>query len=216
MELTRASFNRAIARGPGLLLIAALAVGCGDDGTAPLPQPPTIDGIRSPGEWDGATEFQPTTEIAPGIGPSTILITTDGTNLYVALEVTDQAAPTDQFEVRFDNDNDNLLTVGDDAFGLSGSGAITDGQYSGGSYTLDDVSQDGEGAVGQDGATAFYEFSHPLNTGDPDDLAAEVGDIVGMCFRYFNDGAGSSGVPGSCALTVTQQGTYLDVTIKLP
>lgn len=203
---------------PLLLLLTS----CGSDGgTGPVPEPaspPTIDGVRSPGEWDGATVIPITGGLITGGGPSTVFVTTDGTNIYLALEITDEAEAGDVFSVRFDNDNDDVLTHGDDIVGLIAPGTISDGYYhlESGGYTSDEGSMDGEGAVGQDGETAFYELSHPLNTGDPDDLAADVGDTVGLCFRYSNAGSTNSGQPDACALLINTQANYVDVTLELP
>ena len=167
----------------GVLLFGVAA--CGDGGTGPeTPPSPTIDGVQDLEEWNGATVIPIGGELITGKGPSTLMVTTDGTDLFVALEIQDQAETDDALSVRFDNGNDNVHTDGDDWVTLSPPGDLNDGNFSGliSSY-VGDLATHGSGSVGQVGGTAFYEISHPLDSGDPDDIAIDVGDTVGLCLQ---------------------------------
>ena len=73
---------------------------------------PTIDGVLSPGEWDGAGQISVFTGASAG---STFFVMNDADNLYLALEVVDSTLTSgDIMEVRFDNAHNGVATDGDD------------------------------------------------------------------------------------------------------
>jgi hypothetical protein len=198
----------------GMLLLGVVA--CGDGSTGPeAPPPPTVDGVMDQEEWDGATLIPISGDLIPGKGPSTLLVTTDGTDLFIGLHIQDLAQAEDALSVRIDNDNDNVHTPGDDLLTLALPDDFYDLHFSGTSY-VGDIGQHGRGSVGQAGAWAFYEISHPLDSGDPDDIAIEVGDTIGLCLQYFDNGTASSGQPAGCVLVANQQSNYVDVSVQRP
>lgn len=169
-----------------------------------------IDGIKSPGEWNGASS------VAVFSG-TTLYYMNDDENLYLALEVEDETlTPEDRFEIRFDNTLDGVDTAGDDELN-----ALLDDlsdQHFSPSWGVVDAQQDGEAAAGSSGGVNFFEVAHPLNSGDPDDFALSVGSSVGYCLRYFDDGTSTSSTsyPTDCDLIVNGQTLYDVLTIAGP
>lgn len=172
---------------------------------------PTIDGVKGPGEWDGATTV---TVFAVS---ATFYYMNDAENLYVALEVPDPGG-IDRFFIRFDNDLDGVDTVGDDALEIS-LGIFSDQHGEPGSWGLLDTSQDGTGAAGTTGGVNFLEIAHPLDSGDPSDFSLEEGDMVGYCLNYGGPGLISDWTYPSvdpfanCTMVVFGQSLYAVMTI---
>ena len=157
---------------------------------------PTIDGIQSTGEWDTAVQI-PVFTLAPG----TVYIMHDFTNLYFALRVTDNTLGNDdRFEIRFDNAHNGTIDDGDDELRLGGLSLFRDAHFEASipTFGIHDAQQDGSGAAGHAGADNFFEISHPLNSGEVDDIAIAEGDSISFCLRYFLDGtsyASGTGFP---------------------
>lgn len=176
--------------------------------------PPLMDGINSPGEWDDAAQISVFAESFEG----RLFVMNDINNLYLALSVNDSAiSDGDILEVRFDNNHDGVNTIGDDNLFVS-LGGLGDSHFNGESYGSGDSQQDGVGAVANDNATNFFEVSHPLNSGDPNDFALSLGDTVGFCIRYFDDGVSTSDTthPVDCVFTVNAQRQYGDIVVMAP
>lgn len=87
--------------------------------------------------------------------------------------------------------------------------AFVDAYYNGAAYSLD-AQQDGmtAGSYLMDG-TAFIEVSHPLNSGDVNDIAIAAGDRFGLCVSYFDDNTVSRASPLGCELTGNEQDRYV-------
>lgn len=66
-------------------------------------------------------------------------------------------------------------------------------------------------AVENNGTTNFFEASHPLNSGDPNDFSLSAGDTIGFCLIYFKDGMAitDSTYPTSCNLVMNEQLLYV-------
>lgn len=176
---------------------------------------PTIDGVRGAGEWAGAAEAPIFTTVLPG---SALLIMNDAENLYIAAAVTDSTlTDTDSLEIRFDNDHNGVTDEGDDRVGLAGNLVFHDRHHeaaAAGWSTLDAV-YNGTGSVGAAGGVSFFEISHPLSSGDAHDIAVAPGATLGVCVRYFEDGASGGGrtFPPSCQLASNAQSLYADVEL---
>jgi len=144
---------------------------------------PTIDGVQSPGEWDTAVQI-PVFPFAPG----TLFIMHDATNLYFALRVTDSTfGSRDGFEIRLDNNHNGIIDDGDDGlfFGDSfGPPSFRDTHHED-SFGILDAQQDGTGAAANDGTHNFFEISHPLNSGNIDDIAVFEGDTISFARDIF-------------------------------
>lgn len=156
--------------------------------------PPTVDGVRDPGEWDDATSV-------PAFTGATFLYQNDDENLYLALEVDDPTfTGSDRLDLRFDNARDGSLDDGEDNLRVDVTSGFADAHFSGGSWSSDDSQQDGAGAAGGSGGTNFFEIVHPLDSGDPDDFSLSTDDLVGYCIIYFEDGTSNADTtyPSTC------------------
>jgi hypothetical protein len=175
--------------------VAVLATACSDATTATspntpaitgpslakLPVAPAIDGVMSPGEWDGAATF-PFRMMVPstaGAVPATVYVTHDKTYLYIAVAFDRTSAfhPSDLIAFEFDNDNDGLREDGDDIILNTAGGpqnvALPGGDYyrlnSGNDNQSDNIGGgtiDGTSAWGAAGTKGVFEFRHALNSGD--------------------------------------------------
>ena len=176
----------------------------------PDPEPddvPVIDGVKSAGEWDGATAVA----VVPG---GAFYYTNDGTTLYFALEMTDavpQAA--DGFRIRFDDTLDGLATIGDNEVRLR-MDTYDDLFRSMFGWGVFDTQENGTGAAGSSAGVNFFEVAFPLNSGDANDFALSAGDQVGFCVQYLNNGLASDtsvyprvGAFDNCMLD-SDQGNY--------
>ena len=159
-----------------------------------------IDGVNSPGEWAQAAQIQP---FAPGtnLAGSTIYVTSDAQNLCMAIDVSDATlSSSDNFEVRFDNANDDWVTVGDDEFSATPFG-LTDTHFNGSFWGISDGQQDGSSAGQNAAGRNFIEMTKPLNSGDSNDFALAAGQTAPFCVRYFRDGTADADFPTACFTT---------------
>ena len=148
----------------------------------------SVDGTFSPGEWDSALRVPVFGESLPG---SAAFIMNDEQNIYFAFQAPDSTlSPNDTFAVRFDNAHNGTIDVGDDEILLS-PGNYRDTHYGDGYGVLDPL-QSGVGGTSSNGTMNFFEVSHPLNSGDVNDIALSAGDTVGLAFRYSLDGIASA------------------------
>jgi len=174
----------------------------------------TIDGVKSPGEWDAATAQA---VFASGTLPGSFLwVMDDDVNIYVGLFVPDHTfTPNDLAWVRFDSKHDGVTMVGDDEVNGS-SVTLFDSHFDGVSWAIQDLRRQGSAAVTSNMAGNFFEISHPLNTGDPDDLFVGAGQTIGLCVFYANDGTifGGDDDPTGCLGSGLSQSTYVDYTIS--
>ena len=180
---------------------------------------PTIDGVLSAGEWDGAGQISVFTGAFAG---STFFVMNDANNLYLALEVVDSTFnPGDTMIVRFDNTHDGVNTDGDDGI-FAGQTNFRDTRFlTCCGYGLVDTLQHGTSDAGSTGSKNFIEASKPLNSGDSNDFSLSLGDTVGFCLAYAKEGFG----PGSSSIFPaglgvgcrgSQQSLYGDIIIASP
>jgi hypothetical protein len=169
-----------------------------------------IDGINSPGEWAQAAQIQPSG--TGSLAGSTVYVTSDSQNLCMAIDVPDATLSTsDNFEVRFDNANDDVASTGDDEFSATPFG-LTDTHFNG-FWGLADTQQDGVSAGRNAAGRNFIEVSKPLNSGDSDDFSLTAGQIPPFCVRYFLDGTATGDFPFACFTTSagSDQSGYLEL-----
>jgi hypothetical protein len=167
----------------------------GGSGTA------TLDGVFSPGEWDGADSitFDANLPQADGGGttPAELLIMNDGNTLYFGVRVARSSyggATNPTFE--FDNNNNNALDDGEDAYGMS-VGIFSDPagldafrRYDAGSGLWTGPSDESDGGTNDvftdatnDGTYTYIEIAHPLDSGDTGhDFSLVPGNVVGFTF----------------------------------
>src|SRR5262249_53094712 len=170
-------------RGGGVLVLAAGVGGCA---VAVLPSAAyghvpgvvlkafgtaSIDGLQGSGEWDTAA----TLNFTAGTTPATLFVMNDRTNLYVAVRVARPTSGKTSLDVVFDNDHESgELRNGNDALSLSTAPVAfrdefaTDQacapQWCWVADTTAGGTNDGSGAVTNNGAVSFYEFAHPLDS----------------------------------------------------
>ena len=164
----------------------------------------TIDGVLSPGEWDGAGKFNLSVRL-PGGGttPATLYVMNDNLNLYVAMRI-NQAIPQpgNSLVFEFDNNNNGIRENGDDAFGFTPPNFFDDYRTGDppcptgalcGFYDVDNGGvNNGQGAFLNNGAYTVYEMSHPLNSGDIlHDFALFAGQTVGFYLELRMIAAGN-------------------------
>ena len=144
---------------------------------------------------------------------SALFILNDAVNLYLAMSVpAEMLLPEATFIILLDNDSNETIDEEDDIFSLEGSSLFRDthfGLLPSGKFNccFEDITQDGNGAVGHAEGVSFFEVAHPLNSGDPGDIAIVPGDALGFCVRY-SDGATVISYPKDCQLVVYQQTLY--------
>jgi hypothetical protein len=156
----------------------------------------TIDGVLSPGEWDGAGKFNLSVRTPDGgTTPATLYVMNDNLNMYVALRFNRTIVdPGNTLAFEFDNNNDGIRENGDDVFGFtppiffddfrtnappcppgSGPASCAPGDPEGGGTV------DGQGAFLNNGTFSVYEMAHPLNSGDiGHDFVLNGGQTVGF------------------------------------
>ena len=169
---------------------------------------PTVDGIITPGEWTEPT-FTKTFDYSIGniskVGELVGYFMNDDDNLYVAITVSAEDFHEDIFdefekegvgfalELRFDGDNDNIVTEREDVRTIGrdfyDNLNLRHFEYNNGSFCsmsgillCGDGNTNGAGNMSYPGDTNTftYEFSIPLNSGNPGDLAVKPGDTVGL------------------------------------
>lgn len=148
-----------------------------------------IDGVFSPGEWENAGKvdlpLNRPVEEGPGPAPATLYVMNDGTTLYLALKVARTALSRGSVSFSFDNKNPGVGGPGDDVILLNPEfGPFWDEVRTPDSLGVLDTDRggtnDGSGAASNDGAYSYYEMSHPLNSGDPNDFSLGAGGSVGF------------------------------------
>ncbi len=147
---------------------------------------PTIDGTLGP-EWSGASHAQ----FAIGwIYTGEVWVMNDAANLYVAAKVADSSlTASDMCWIAFDNNNDGAFVAGDDLLGLTGASQFSDAFWGPGPPatldTSDGGTSDGEGASSGSGGFNYFEFKHPLDSGDDaHDFSLSAGSTVGFSLEY--------------------------------
>ena len=162
--------------------------------------PPTMDGIISDEEWKaaGKATYGPFTTSSGETITGTVYAMNDKENLYIAVSIygDDEFGSMDGFEVFFDNDNggEKSFEEGDDFVAVVGLNLFFDGYY----YTadkainpdtIDEGTNDGQGAGSRQGSINQFELSHPLNSSDSiHDFSLSSGQTVGFLIRVCVDG----------------------------
>jgi len=180
-----------------------------------------IDGVMQPGEWDSAAVHSFPFNLPPeegGTTAATILVMNDGQNLFLALRVDRDTLGFNSASFQFDNDHDGILYEnGDDFVFIGSSSGFYDGVRSNlppcspgpaGNCGYPDTTiggtNDGAGAVQNNGSFSFYEYAHPLDSADDlNDFSLKSGDSVG--FFLTTSFCGQS----SCAETDVNDGDIL-------
>ncbi len=156
---------------------------------------PTVDGVMAPGEWDAAARIDFAARVPSNDGggtkPGSLLVMNDGTNLYVALRLSQASAPRGSFVIEFDNDHDGIFfEQGEDGFVANPGTFYTDffrtteppcpaGVVCGLQDAQLGGTNDGRSATGD--STFVYEVSKPLDTADDaHDFSLKRGDTVGF------------------------------------
>ena len=171
----------------------------------------TIDGVVSPGEWNGAGVLSFAANLPGGLTvPATLQVMNDTKNLYLAVTV-DSPVPQSMVAFWFDNDHDgSSVEEGDDGLVL-GPSMLPPGNLPPGRF-IDNVrsflppcpagslcgfwdtdvggTMDGAGVYGVAGGKTYFELAHPLDSADnAHDFSLAPGDAVGFGFQLAIEGA---------------------------
>jgi endo-1,4-beta-xylanase len=139
-----------------------------------------IDGTFSPGEWDSAAKFDFAANLLDGTTtPATLFVMNDSQNLYLAVRVRQSALPYSSFSCELDPNHDFVsFSPGNDGFVLNSFWGFFDDVRTELFFPEDTTvggTNDGQGAVTNDGTFSYYEMSHPLRSGDVNDVALSPG-----------------------------------------
>lgn len=189
-----------------------------------------IDGTIDPAEWASADVISFTTSdgLLPG-RTGTLYVMNDATNLYLAVAMPDTTPDiNDQCYFYFDNDHDGIFEKGDDSVGISGVRPVTVSPEYRDLHWNPDVpgwtedwypaygiygTIDGSGDASNMAGINYFEFSHPLDSGDDDyDFSLAQGDTVGFAVGYYDDGSSVGWFPGISG----NPGDYGDIDIASP
>jgi len=171
----------------------------------------TVDGIFNASEWDCAKSYSFNANTSAGTTPATLYVINNGTTLYMAVRVQRSALDNKStLQVNFDNNNSWLVggtgaaEIGDDVLSLDQPNLFTDAFLTSRCITSTNTScwdtdasgagtNDGAGAVANNGSFTTFELSHPLNTSDnAHDFSLLAGNKVGL-FVSLQIGSGSNG-----------------------
>ena len=185
---------------------------------------PQIDGIINDDEWASADRITyPIPE-----GEATIYVMNDQRSLYIAAKIEDNEldeivnVALDIFTIDFDVRHDGMtFSEGEDTISIGARTRIGDGFVGPSGSILDDGQIDVDGFVSRDNnGFNHFEISHPLDSGDANDIVVQPGDTVGVRFVLF-DGSGSDRVtitalPTGLSPESTAQNGWADITIAEP
>jgi len=197
---------------------------------------PTIDGVIGAAEWSAAPT-QAITVNLPGGGTTsgTLYAMNDQNNLYLAVEYLKSgfSSVNDQVSFQFDNDHAGGARVnGDDSFFLdtirippntffdtvrTNLPPCPPAKPVANCEPLDTTlggTNDGSGAVTNDGTKTMFEFSHPLNSGDVNDFGltdtSTVGFFVNMAL--IDPSSLRTVIPSTAQILNTDN--YADIVLK--
>ena len=166
---------------------------------------PTVDGHLDDGVWSSAPSYNLTFGSIPG----TIRFLHTATTLYVGVSVQDllPGNTSPSISVYFDNTDDGIKNVGDDAWisfvGLAGEDFFWNGSthihdaVAGGSSDTVATSTSASGNV-------VFEISHPLCTPDTaHDICASVPSTLGVEFQYQQTSGPFFDAPGASSADET-------------
>ena len=173
--------------------------------------PPIIEGVLTAGEWTEPAftkPFQYTVNDDDKVGEIAGHFMNDDDYLYIAITASgdgmQHSVPEKDWvwftlTLCFDNENDSVISAGEDIKQLLSSQAGSwEWPYYSDSYIKDDppksvITSDkdksGEGTVTFSNRynSYIFEFQIPLNSGDPYDLAIKAGDTIGIKVRLTED-----------------------------
>jgi hypothetical protein len=171
----------------------------------------TVDGIFSTSEWACAKTYSFSANVSGGTTAATLYVINNGTSLYMAVRVQRSALDSKStLQVNFDNNNSwtiggtGAAETGDDVLSLDAPNVFTDAYLTSRCTTSNQSScwdtdagaagtNDGIGAVANNGVYTTFELSHPLNTADnAHDFSLLAGAKVGL-FLTLQIGSGSNG-----------------------
>ena len=206
-----------------ILLIPGIKAHDGTEFEAYTSTAPTIDGVINDDEWADAS----TTTFSLPEGEVTLYVMNDRRSIYIAAKVADNTLDevvnvgldilTIDFDVRHDGGEFN---VGEDTISIGARNRIGDGFVGPGLDILDDSQIDVDGMVGRIGNFNHFEISHPIDSGDANDIAAAYGQTIGARFIFFdqsgNDNAVISVFPLGVGADDRSQANWADITIATP
>lgn len=176
-----------------------------------------IDGVLSPGEWDGALEIL--VRDSGEYAGTTLWVMNDGDSLYFAMKVPQLTTLAgSRVEVRFDNANNGVLDPHEDEFAAypapHGYADLYAEESSEGIFwNSQDTQQDGSSATTSDGTWRVFEAAHPLASGDPYDLSLSYGAVVGFCATYYT-GLIYVDYPDRCITAGSDLSGYAKLTVN--
>jgi Peptidase family C25/Bacterial Ig domain len=170
---------------------AVASAGSGPAYTAPASTAPVVDGQLTDAVWASAPSYN----LTFGGIPATVRFVHTPTTLYVGVSVQDflTGNTSPSMSVYFDNTDDGVKNVGDDAWisfvGLAGEDFFWDGSshihdaVAGGTSDTVATSTSAPGSV-------QFEISHPLCTPDTaHDICATIPSTLGVNFQYQQTGS---------------------------
>jgi hypothetical protein len=159
----------------------------------------TIDGMKAPGEWDGAAKYEfeamLPAEFGGGTTPTALYVMNDSANLYVGVEFQIGSLDEGYVDLYLDKDDDGQWETGDINLMFYARGGLN--SY----YRVEEPESwtydreiDGSGSVENNGTYTFYELSHALEAtvgGWP--IALAPGDQIGLAMMVHVKPEGSDG-----------------------
>ena len=206
-----------------ILLVPGIKAHDGTEFEAYTSTAPTMDGVINDDEWADAS----TTTFSLPEGEVTIYVMNDRRSLFIAAKVADNTldevvnVALDIFTIDFDGRHDGQeFTVGEDTISIGARNRIGDGFVGPGLDILDDSQIDVDGMVGRIGNFNHFEISHPIDSGDANDIAASYGQTIGARFIFFDQSGSDNAVISVFPLNVgaddSSQSQWADITIATP
>jgi hypothetical protein len=175
-----------------------------------------VNGVISPGEYDKDGCVGPVSETAGAISYQlTVCEENDTLNDYWAVQITDQTntgQKSDSPVIWFDNDHSGTVTQSafpctygqpvEDKISWDPDAFFSDGLYcfADGALLETADAKDPPDGLGQQkfasGPGSVFEFSHSLDSGDPDDYSLAAHDTVGWCLTYDDQSNSLPANPG--------------------
>lgn len=158
-----------------------------------------IDGILDPKEWLNAGRVDFLINLpGGGITPASFFVMNNRKQLYVALRLRQPAMPAaSTVSMELDANGDGVLSDGDDGLLLNPDAGVgfvdlvrtsaspcPPNSLCGFFDTTVGGTADGSGAFGNDGTYTVYEMAHPLNSGDPNDIAMKRGQVIAFFVSF--------------------------------
>ena len=206
-----------------LLLIPGIKAHDGTTFEAYTSNAPTIDGVINDDEWADAS----TVTFSIPEGEVTIYVMNDRRYLYIAAKVADNTldevvnVALDIFTIDFDGRHDGQeFNVGEDTISIGARNRIGDGFVGPGLDIIDDSQIDVDGLVSRIGNFNHFEISHPIDSGDANDIAGDYGKTIGVRFLFFDQSGSDNSVisvfPIGVGADDRSQSQWADITIATP